>query len=90
MRKRALITGISGQDGSYLAAHLLSLGYEILGIERRTASNNHFRLQYLGWIWSWPAFKNHGSLGHGGSICGRPYIKGVEPYALGVDLLNLG
>jgi GDPmannose 4,6-dehydratase len=37
MRKKALITGISGQDGSYLAEHLLSLGYEVHGIVRRVA-----------------------------------------------------
>lgn len=35
MSKRALITGISGQDGSYLSEHLLSLGYEVFGIIRR-------------------------------------------------------
>lgn len=37
MPKRALITGITGQDGSYLAEHLLSLGYEVHGIVRRVA-----------------------------------------------------
>jgi len=36
-QKKALITGISGQDGSYLAEHLLSLGYEVHGIVRRVA-----------------------------------------------------
>src|SRR5262245_27449279 len=35
--KRALITGISGQDGSYLAELLLSLGYEVHGLVRRVA-----------------------------------------------------
>jgi GDPmannose 4,6-dehydratase len=35
--KRALITGINGQDGSYLAEHLLSLGYEVHGVVRRVA-----------------------------------------------------
>jgi GDPmannose 4,6-dehydratase len=35
MRKKALITGIAGQDGSYLTEHLLSLGYEVHGIVRR-------------------------------------------------------
>ena len=35
--KKALITGITGQDGSYLAEHLLSLGYEVHGIVRRVA-----------------------------------------------------
>ena len=35
--KKALITGITGQDGSYLAEHLLSLGYEVHGLVRRAA-----------------------------------------------------
>src|SRR6201998_2220531 len=37
MQKRALITGITGQDGSYLAEHLLDLGYEVHGLVRRVA-----------------------------------------------------
>ena len=37
MAKRALITGITGQDGSYLAEHLLNLGYEVHGLVRRVA-----------------------------------------------------
>jgi len=37
MTKKALITGITGQDGSYLAEHLLALGYEVHGIVRRVA-----------------------------------------------------
>ena len=36
-KKKALITGITGQDGSYLAEHLLSEGYEVHGIVRRVA-----------------------------------------------------
>ncbi len=36
--KRALITGISGQDGSYLAEYLLGLGYEVWGLVRREPS----------------------------------------------------
>lgn len=38
--KKALITGITGQDGSYLAEYLLKLGYEVYGIVRRVASEN--------------------------------------------------
>ncbi len=38
--KRALITGITGQDGSYLAEHLLSLGYEVHGLVRQTNLEN--------------------------------------------------
>src|SRR5271157_862827 len=37
MKKRALLTGITGQDGSYLAEHLLALGYEVHGLVRRVA-----------------------------------------------------
>jgi GDPmannose 4,6-dehydratase len=37
VKSRALITGITGQDGSYLAEHLLSLGYEVHGLVRRVA-----------------------------------------------------
>ena len=37
MKKKALITGITGQDGSYLAEHLLALGYEVHGLVRRVA-----------------------------------------------------
>jgi len=48
--KKALITGISGQDGSYLAEYLLELGYEVHGIVRRhsVAENQNFRLHKLG------------------------------------------
>jgi GDP-D-mannose dehydratase len=40
MSKTALITGITGQDGSYLAELLLSKGYEVHGIKRRSSSFN--------------------------------------------------
>lgn len=43
MNKRALITGIAGQDGSYLSKHLLSLGYEVYGIIRRNSVTEHQR-----------------------------------------------
>ncbi len=45
--KRALITGITGQDGSYLAELLLSKGYEVHGIVRRSASINTARLDHI-------------------------------------------
>ena len=46
MKKKALITGINGQDGSYLSEHLLSLGYEVHGLIRRhsVAENQNYRL----------------------------------------------
>mmetsp|Transcript_2710 Transcript_2710/g.4054 ORF Transcript_2710/g.4054 Transcript_2710/m.4054 type:complete len:363 (+) Transcript_2710:49-1137(+) len=46
-RKRALISGITGQDGSYLAEFLLGKGYEVHGIIRRSSSFNTSRIDYL-------------------------------------------
>jgi len=46
-RKRALITGITGQDGSYLAELLLSKGYEVHGIIRRASTFNTARIDHL-------------------------------------------
>src|ERR1700749_1817505 len=45
MAKTALITGITGQDGSYLAELLLDKGYEVHGMVRRLSSENHHRLE---------------------------------------------
>jgi GDPmannose 4,6-dehydratase len=45
MARRALITGITGQDGSYLAELLLEKGYEVHGLVRRLSSENHDRLE---------------------------------------------
>lgn len=45
--KKALITGITGQDGAYLAEFLLNKGYEVHGIRRRSASVNTVRLSHL-------------------------------------------
>ena len=46
--KKALITGISGQDGAYLSRHLLNLGYKVYGAIRRSSSPNKWRLEQLG------------------------------------------
>src|ERR687892_10710 len=45
--KRALITGISGQDGSYLAELLLANGYEVTGVVRRSSAPNLWRIEHL-------------------------------------------
>jgi GDPmannose 4,6-dehydratase len=47
MKKSALITGITGQDGSYLAKFLLKKGYTVFGTFRRTSTQNFWRLNYL-------------------------------------------
>jgi GDPmannose 4,6-dehydratase len=47
MSKRALITGITGQDGSYLAELLLDKGYEVFGVGRRLSAPNEWRIEHL-------------------------------------------
>ena len=48
MKKTALITGISGQDGAYLAKFLLSKNYKVIGSDRRSARSDNWRLRRLG------------------------------------------
>ena len=55
MSKSAVITGITGQDGAYLAEFLLNKGYDVYGAYRRTASTNYWRIEELG-------IKNHPNL----------------------------
>jgi len=47
MAKRALITGITGQDGSYLAELLLDNGYQVYGMTRRSSAPNFWRIQHI-------------------------------------------
>ena len=47
MARRALITGITGQDGSYLSELLLDKGYEVFGIVRRLSAPNEWRIEHL-------------------------------------------
>jgi GDPmannose 4,6-dehydratase len=47
MPRRALITGITGQDGSYLAEHLLDHGYEVVGMVRRSSTVNFERIAHI-------------------------------------------
>ena len=47
MKKTALITGVSGQDGAYLSKLLLKKGYRVIGGERRSASGSLWRLKDL-------------------------------------------
>ncbi len=46
-KRKALITGVTGQDGAYLAAFLLEMGYDVYGTFRRTSTRNFERLEYL-------------------------------------------
>jgi GDPmannose 4,6-dehydratase len=47
MNKKALITGITGQDGSYLAEFLLEKGYSVHGLVRRSSINKYDRIQHF-------------------------------------------
>ena len=47
MSKKALVTGITGQDGSYLAEYLLSLGYTVYGVVRRSSTVNFSRIDHF-------------------------------------------
>jgi len=47
MAKRAVVTGITGQDGSYLAELLLANGYEVIGVVRRSSTPHYWRIAHL-------------------------------------------
>ena len=44
----ALISGVTGQDGSFLAEQLLSDGFRVVGLHRRLSADNHWRIRHLG------------------------------------------
>ena len=86
-RKRALITGITGQDGSYLSELLLEKGYEVHGIIRRTSTFNTDRIDH---IYEDPhnegarLFLHYGDLTDGTTL--RRILEEVKP----VEIYNLG
>lgn len=86
-RKRALITGITGQDGSYLSELLLEQGYEVHGIIRRTSTFNTDRIDH---IYQDPheerarLFLHYGDLTDGTTL--RRILEEVQP----VEIYNLG
>ncbi|KAB8315556.1 GDP-mannose 4,6-dehydratase [Tolypothrix campylonemoides VB511288] len=86
-RKRALITGITGQDGSYLSEFLLEKGYEVHGIIRRTSTFNTDRIDH---IYTDPhsedarLFLHYGDLTDGTTL--RRILEQVQP----VEIYNLG
>jgi GDPmannose 4,6-dehydratase len=48
VKKTALITGVTGQDGSYLAEFLLEKGYRVVGMTRRSSTDSMERIEHLG------------------------------------------
>ena len=87
MANRALITGITGQDGSYLTELLLSKGYEVHGIKRRSSSFNTERIDHLYHDWHESNIclvLHYGDLTDGSSL--RSVISQVQPD----EIYNLG
>jgi GDPmannose 4,6-dehydratase len=82
--KKALITGINGQDGSYLAEFLLSLGYEVHGIVRRhsVAENQNHRLVKYG--------TNKRVITHYGDLLDYPSLVRVMTKIMPDEIYNLG
>jgi GDPmannose 4,6-dehydratase len=73
--KKALITGITGQDGSYLAELLLEKGYVVHGMVRRSSNCNLSRIQHL--VQDESLFLHEGDLGDSSSI--KRIVDGVQP-----------
>jgi GDPmannose 4,6-dehydratase len=85
--KRALITGITGQDGSYLSELLLEKGYEVHGIIRRTSTFNTDRIDHLYLDPHSPEaklFLHYGDLSDGTTL--RKIVEEVQP----IEVYNLG
>lgn len=80
--KKALITGITGQDGSYLAELLLNLGYEVHGLVRRSSTDNFTRIKHI--LDNDNLFLHQGDLTDSGSVTNL--IKIIEPD----EIYNLG
>ncbi len=87
MTKKALITGITGQDGSYLAEFLLDKGYEVHGIIRRSSSFNTDRIDH---IYRDPHEKNVKMLLHYGDLTDSSNISRVLEKIQPDEIYNLG
>ncbi|OQB74701.1 MAG: GDP-mannose 4,6-dehydratase [candidate division TA06 bacterium ADurb.Bin131] len=89
MRKKALITGITGQDGSYLAEFLLSRDYEVHGIIRRASTFNTERIDHIYIDFHYPEarlFLHYGDLSDSGQLSNLIYnIQPDEIYHLGAQ-----
>jgi GDPmannose 4,6-dehydratase len=85
--KRALITGITGQDGAYLAEFLLSKGYEVHGIKRRTSLFNTDRIDHL---YQDPHVKNQRFVLHYGDLTDSTNLIRIVQAVKPDEIYNLG
>jgi len=86
-KKVALITGVTGQDGSYLAEFLLEKGYEVHGIKRRASSFNTERIDH---IYEAPTVKNRKFVLHYGDLTDTSNITRIIQQVQPDEIYNLG
>jgi len=86
-RKRALITGITGQDGSYLAELLLEKGYEVHGLKRRASSFNTQRVDH---IYQDPHLENQNFVLHYGDLADSSNLTRLIQQIQPDEVYNLG
>lgn len=87
MTKRAIITGITGQDGSYLAEFLLEKGYEVHGIKRRASSFNTQRVDH---IYQDPHVDNKNFILHYGDLTDSSNLTRIIQQVQPDEVYNLG
>jgi GDPmannose 4,6-dehydratase len=87
MKKKALITGITGQDGSYLAEFLLEKGYEVHGIKRRASSFNTQRLDHM---YQDPHIENKDLILHYGDLTDSSNLTRIISEVQPDEVYNLG
>lgn len=87
MKKRALVTGVTGQDGSYLAEFLLEKGYEVHGIKRRASSFNTQRIDH---IYQDPHVENQNFVLHYGDLTDSSNLTRILQEVQPDEVYNLG
>jgi GDPmannose 4,6-dehydratase len=87
MNKKALITGVTGQDGSYLAEFLLEKGYEVHGIKRRASSLNTQRIDH---IYEDPHIENQNFVLHYGDLTDSSNLTRIISEVQPDEVYNLG
>lgn len=87
MKKKALITGVTGQDGSYLAELLLEKGYEVHGIKRRASSLNTQRIDH---IYEDPHIESQNFVLHYGDLTDSSNLTRIISEVAPDEIYNLG
>ena len=87
VKKKALITGVTGQDGSYLSEFLISKGYEVHGIKRRSSNLNTSRIDHL---YQDPHEKNRNFILHYGDLTDSTNLIRIIQSVKPDEIYNLG